>query len=334
MPVSEQVWEKVRPKNKDAAGDTDHACRGAYDGCPQGVRASGDEQPCDRGDRDRDDVVLPKSCEDHQEQRRDRRFPGPVGEQEPYERGTHDRPRLKAADRWFRHRWSSCAPSWRDTRAHLPQRRRGRPRECERRGTHRLRLKPMRRTKPRARQTDCPHQGPCRSSRPRKMRAADNCCRRNCRSGDRWEGRRRPRPAGSHSTLRSAISRSEILPAKSATPGSRPRPMRAPPDTRSAENSASKLPDRRHYARNEALEMRAAPSECRIATIDHKAVGSVIGRRLAHEINGDASEIGGLAQAEQGLASGMSGPAAAPGALPEPPYRNARHHGTHEFLVG
>src|ERR1700689_4267709 len=41
-----------------------------------------------------------------------------------------------------------------------------------------------------------------------------------------------------------------------------------------------------------------------IAAIDHNAVGGMIRRRLAHEIDRDAAEIGGLA---------------------EPPYRNARH---------
>src|SRR5674476_232244 len=36
-------------------------------------------------------------------------------------------------------------------------------------------------------------------------------------------------------------------------------------------------------------------SEGGIAAVDHKAVRGVIGRRLAHEIDGDAAEIRGLA---------------------------------------
>src|SRR6185437_11489567 len=55
-----------------------------------------------------------------------------------------------------------------------------------------------------------------------------------------------------------------------------------------------------------------APSKGRIAAVDHEAVGGVIGRCPAHQIDGDAAEIRGLA---------------------EPPHRNARHHGADEFIV-
>src|SRR5258708_16635626 len=49
----------------------------------------------------------------------------------------------------------------------------------------------------------------------------------------------------------------------------------------------------------------ASRSKRRIAAVDHKTIGGVIGRRLAHQIDRDAAEIQGLA---------------------EPPPPNPRHH--------
>src|SRR6202007_3263057 len=58
---------------------------------------------------------------------------------------------------------------------------------------------------------------------------------------------------------------------------------------------------------------RGPPSERGLAAVDHKAVGGVIGRGLAHDVDRDAAEIGWLAEAAHG---------------------NARHHIGDEFLVG
>src|SRR5215475_14047384 len=58
---------------------------------------------------------------------------------------------------------------------------------------------------------------------------------------------------------------------------------------------------------------RSVPtSKSRVAAVDHKTVGSVIGRCLAHEIDGNAAEIAGLA---------------------ETAHWNARHHGADKFVV-
>src|SRR6202007_2698989 len=50
-----------------------------------------------------------------------------------------------------------------------------------------------------------------------------------------------------------------------------------------------------------------------VAAVDHKAVGGVIGRSLAHQIHRNAAEIAGLAEA---------------------PHRNAGHHVGDELVIG
>src|SRR3954447_7802226 len=58
--------------------------------------------------------------------------------------------------------------------------------------------------------------------------------------------------------------------------------------------------------------MAVFTSKRRVATIDHETIGSMIGRRVAHQVHRDAAEIRGLA---------------------EPPHRNSRHHVGDELFV-
>ena len=50
-----------------------------------------------------------------------------------------------------------------------------------------------------------------------------------------------------------------------------------------------------------------------VAAVDHKTIGGVIGRRVAHQVHGDSAEIRRLA---------------------EPPHRNPRQHGANKFFIG